>query len=252
MKFKDNVYKHLEGDEFSNGLIISISQKEKNILTRLEMIKDAIKDKKVIHLGCCDHIPLIKDKIEKGIWLHKIITDNAKECIGIDIDKNGISYLKAELGYKNVELADITTDEISHIASNKWDYIVIGEILEHVNNPVQFLKSIVKKYGSKISNFIITVPNAFSITNFNGVKNGVEIINTDHRYWFTPYTLAKVGHEAGLKLEDFSFVLETFRQKTDLKAKLLIIPYFKRKKRINMLLKYPALRESIFAVFKVT
>ncbi|MEX0741590.1 MAG: hypothetical protein WD079_02255, partial [Phycisphaeraceae bacterium] len=27
---------------------------------------------------------------------------------------------------------------------------------------------------------------------------GCELINTDHRYWFTPYTLGKVAVEAGL------------------------------------------------------
>lgn len=250
MKFNKKVIEYLNGNQFDNGLYIDISKEEKTILSRHEKILNLVKGKSVIHLGCCDHIPLIKEKIDNDLWLHKKITDVSKECIGVDINSEGIDFLKSELGYDNVICNDITSDDIEKLSKQKWDYIIIGEILEHVNNPVQFLNDIVKKYGHLISNFLITVPNAFSMTNFKGVKKGQEIINTDHRYWFSPFTLAKVGYEAGLEIEEFFFVFDTVNTKVGLKAKLLLIPYLIRRSRIRKLLKFPAFREGILAIFK--
>jgi len=250
MKFNKKVIEYLNGNQFDNGLRIDISKEEKTILSRHEKILNLVKNKNVIHLGCCDHIPLIKEKIQNDLWLHKKITDTSKECIGIDISPEGIEYLKSELEYNNVVCADITSDSIEELSRQKWDYIIIGEILEHVNNPVQFLNDLVENYGNSISNFIITVPNAFSMTNFKGVQKGQEIINTDHRYWFSPFTLAKVGYEAGLEIEEFFFVLDSVDMRIGLRAKLLIIPYLKRKRNIRKLLKYPAYRSGLLAVFK--
>lgn len=30
-------------------------------------------------------------------------------------------------------------------------------------------------------------------------RNGIELINTDHKYWFTPFTIGKVLLQAGIK-----------------------------------------------------
>ena len=43
--------------------------------------------------------------------LHKLITDNARNCIGIDIDRESIDYVKKETGYDNVVCGNILTDE---------------------------------------------------------------------------------------------------------------------------------------------
>lgn len=47
----------------------------------------------------------------------------------------------------------------------------------------------------------MTVPNALSKINFELAQKNIECINTDHKYWFTPYTTIKVLNEAGYKLE---------------------------------------------------
>ncbi|MBE9547614.1 MAG: hypothetical protein IMF10_09025 [Proteobacteria bacterium] len=78
--------------------------------------------------------------------------------------------------------------------------------MEHVDNPVLFLDSIKRKYSKHIDKLIITVPNAFKIENFIFIKNdNIEMINSDHRYWFTPYTLGKVVTRACLKIEGYGF-----------------------------------------------
>jgi hypothetical protein len=49
--------------------------------------------------------------------------------------------------------------------------------------------------------FVVTVPNALSLRNAVQALGGVERINTDHRAWFSPFTLLKVLADAGLRAQ---------------------------------------------------
>jgi 2-polyprenyl-3-methyl-5-hydroxy-6-metoxy-1,4-benzoquinol methylase len=137
--------------------------------------------------------------MKHNTWLHKHLNESANKCLGIDINEKSIDFIKQDLGYTNTICANILTDNISAITDQKWDILVLGEILEHIDDPVEFLKNIKAKYQNNIETIIITVPNAFYIDNFYNTVSDVEIINSDHRYWFTPYTLSKIMVSAGIK-----------------------------------------------------
>lgn len=47
--------------------------------------------------------------------------------------------------------------------------------------------------------YIITVPNAFSFLRDKKFASRVECINSDHRFWFTHYTISKIMYMAGIK-----------------------------------------------------
>ena len=49
---------------------------------------------------------------------------------------------------------------------------------------------------------VFSTPNAFRFNNVINTLKGFECINTDHRYWFTPYTLSKVLTDSGYKIDD--------------------------------------------------
>lgn len=243
MKFKEHIIEYLKGDNFSNALEISISQNENEIPNRLEIIEKLVKDKKIIHMGCCDHIPLIEDKIQSRSWLHARLCNSAKRCFGVDNNKSGIEYLSKELGYKDLICADIVNQEISEIKKDHWDYMVFGEIIEHLDNPVSFLKTIHDKYSKQIEKIIITVPNAFNFYNIKALKQHREIINSDHRYWFTPYTLAKVLTISKFNVDRFYHCQAgplNFGWFGSIKPKNLL---FK-----NKLKKYPAFRNTILVI----
>jgi hypothetical protein len=250
MKFEENIREYLTGDKFSNGLKVRLQNDRSSYTNRIKIIEDKVKGKKVVHIGCCDHIPLIQKKIEKNIWLHKRLDDSSNKLLGVDINREGIDYMKNNLGYDDVVCANLITDDIQEIYAEKWDYLVLGEILEHVDNPVQFLSSIKEKYVDKVDKIIITVPNAFFIVNLDHLENGVEVINSDHRFWFTPYTLAKVGTLSGLEFIDVELTHE-LKNKRGLKAKLLVLPYLRYKKKLNKLKNYPIYRDTIIMTFKI-
>ena len=201
MKIDPEVLQYLNGETFNKSLTVEIGKSKHRIISRETAITEIIRNKNVIHIGCSDHIQIINEKIKNNTWLHKLITDNASNCIGIDIDKESIEFIKKELGYKNVYHGDILTDDFKIINEDRWDYAVFGEIIEHLDNPVNFLKVFKEKYGKNVSGFIITVPSIYNRSQFRNMMQYKEIINSDHRFWFTPYTISKVLASAGYKPE---------------------------------------------------
>lgn len=202
MKIPASVIPYLTGESFSSGLEINFEYDEDDYIyqSRADILSKLCLDKKIIHLGCADHASVIKRKLKRNKWLHKKLCDAAQRCYGVDISQEGIEIIKG-LGYTDVAALNIIEDTSEIIFSEKWDYMLIPEVLEHVNNPVSFLEAIRKKYKGVVDKLVITVPNAFNRRIFVRAIKGIEVINTDHRYWFTPYTLAKVAMNAGLTVD---------------------------------------------------
>jgi len=208
MKFEPHIYEYLEDKEFIGSLHVKISKPSSKPKSRIDYLTDIAAGKKVIHLGCVDHLPLVDQKIASNTWLHKLLHDKAERCLGIDINEEGISYMK-NIGYKDALAHNMIEDKpAQQILEEKWDYLILGELLEHIDNPVLFLSQIRQKYGKVIDKVLITVPNGLRWVNIKRVFRNKEVINSDHRFWYTPYTLAKVCTNAGLEVEEFSFLLD--------------------------------------------
>ncbi len=206
MKFDENISKYLDGILFSNSLKIKVGNSEKSIISRFDKLIELASNKNILHLGFADHIPLIEGKIKDRKWLHGLLVNVANKCVGIDTNAEAIDFIKSKFNIGEIYVHDIINDpQLEIITSEKWDYLVTGEVLEHIDNPVQFLRSIKERYGGHIDKIVITVPNAFDLQNIKLLKNNIEFINSDHRYWFTPFTLAKVCTRAGYKIDEFWF-----------------------------------------------
>lgn len=179
---------------------------------RNDMLQNIVKGKRIIHLGAADHKMLIAEKIKKNTYLQKILNDAAEMCIGLDINKDSVKEAQ-RLGIKNIYCMNMLTESskvldqlIVNICKNeKIDYLICGEMLEHIDDPVSFLKQLNEIYSPYIDKIVITVPNAFRFANIKNSLLGKEAINTDHRYWFTPYTLCKVVSMAGMKPKVIEF-----------------------------------------------
>jgi len=247
MKFYKNVESYLKGNTFSKGLFINIAEPENDILSRFEFLKEIVKGKKIIHLGCCDHLPMNEYKIANKTWLHAELDKTAYRCLGVDIDKIGLKIMKDKYGYGDLLHADISLVSEKTILIEKWDFLIMGEIIEHLNNPIEFLKNIKKNYKNVIDKIVITAPNAFRYMNYQYAKKNQEIINSDHRFWFTPYTLAKIATEADLKIENFYFAQE-LTKKLNLKELLRPLRFAKKYLTQRRLKKYPAFRDVIIMV----
>lgn len=201
------IERYLKGDEFDDMLFVDISD-QKFIYSKHDFLIKIAENKRILHVGCLDHIPLIDARIKKGIYTHAILTEAAEYCLGIDINKEGIDYVK-QRGFDNIIYADITSG-CATIENDHFDYAILADVLEHIPDPVTFLSSF-KRYKN-IDKLIITVPNAYRFLNWEFLGKGFERINTDHRFWFTPYTLAKVCVDAGYKIDDFEYITPFYKQ----------------------------------------
>jgi hypothetical protein len=245
MKLDGQSLEYLKGKKFSNSLVVPYDYHQE-IPNRVEFLTSLVKGKRVIHLGCLDHLPLIDEKIGRRQWLHKELTESAERCLGVDIDAEAKEYVEKTHGYKNIVLGDFTESVLPEIASAQWDYAILGEILEHIDNPVAYLNAIKRLYASNIREIVITVPNAWTQTAMRMANASAEIINSDHRYWFTPYTLAKVIVRAGMEIQDLYFANRVALSFVEL-AKAKIAAMAGQKPRYNF-----TYASSIVAIARIT
>ncbi len=208
MNFSEEINQYLKGKLFSNALYVNFSPNKFLLQSRIKKISGIVKDKNIIHLGCADHLDLIEYKMKRGKWLHGLLIETTNQCIGIDINSEAINYLKEKHNIPNIYCKNIEDDnDIEGILGDtKWDFLLLGEIIEHMNNPVAFLQHLHEKFKGKTDRIIITAPNVYNIFNAKKIRKNMEVINTDHRYWFSPYTLTKVVMESGFSDCDLCFV----------------------------------------------
>ena len=206
--FGDETMRYLNGQAFSDShrTAMATVRTTPAMTDRLALLEDYAAGKNVLHVGCCDHVELIREKIAKDIWVHGRISQVAKKCIGIDIDQDAIAYVIANFNVDNVFAMDITKERPDFIDESHWDIMMLPDVIEHINDPVDFLRKIRQIYCEKIDEIVISTPNAFWVHNLLASIKSYEIINSDHRYVFTPYTLAKVMMSAGFRIKEFTMV----------------------------------------------
>lgn len=205
MKIAQEQLPYLKGDQYTNSLHVKFvfDQQDFTYLTRFQLLEQLCKGKNVVHVGFVDHTPeSIDKKLKNDKWLHEKLCRICTRCYGLDINKTGVDYVKNTLGYKDVECIDILKQDSEAIFSNKWSYLLIPDVLEHQNNPVDFLAGFARRFKGVAEEIVITVPNGLAQETFQMAKQNIEAINSDHRFWFTPYTLAKVITEAGLTVKE--------------------------------------------------
>ncbi len=146
------------------------------------------KDKRVLDLGFMD-VGLTREKVQSGALLHLWIKEVASMHVGIDLDPSLRHLLPPDsdtyqLFFGNVE------DPATYAPAKDvgFDVVIAAEIMEHVNNPGLFLDAL-RTVMSPKTNLILTVPNALRFQNLAYAHQGMEMVNPDHNYWFSPTTI---------------------------------------------------------------
>lgn len=134
-------------------------------------------------------------------WLHNRIKNVASSIDGVDIDKDGIVKLK-ESGY-----SIYLPDELSK-SGKKYDVVLMADVIEHVNDPVEFLRFYSSFLNDK-GKMIITTPNAHGIRNFSSIliRNNYPL-NPEHTFWLCPRTFLEIIQRANLEFSSFYWLNE--------------------------------------------
>lgn len=200
-----DVKKYLLGEVFYDDYCLDLSFLRDSFIAdnRIETLLKITKDAKVIHIGCVGHLNILEKAIKERTHLHMRLIENCKKVAGFDISTKGIDYLRNKYSVKNIVYFDLINSDKSEsnefLFNEQWDYILLGEVLEHIDNPVEFLGKLKAKFSNIVQKCIITVPNAYYLKKINKYKKlKIENINSDHRYWFTPFTILKTMAKSGI------------------------------------------------------
>jgi hypothetical protein len=165
------------------------------IVDRIEYLQRRCVKKKVLHIGCLDHPEIIRERVESETWLHGILSNSSEFCLGVDINLAGYQLVQEEVGISNIQILDLCKPleekDANDLRRIQWDLILCPEMLEHITNHQQFLDNL-RRLSHRGTTLIITGPNAFQISNFINALRGFETTNSDHKYWFTFYTLSRM------------------------------------------------------------
>lgn len=150
-----------------------------NRLGWLNFLKIKIKkNHKVIDVGCSNGINT------------KFISKICKDVVGIDHNSNYINYAKKYCAGKNIEYKKI--DVFEYLSKKKkFDVAICSHIIEHLDNPKNFLK----KLGKFVRIIYIEVPD-FESSYLNLIKKDQSIelnySDDDHIYEFDRISLKKI------------------------------------------------------------
>lgn len=168
---------------------------------RMDLIQymNDFKDKaiRVLEVGCGCGATLFRIKY---MWPNS-------EVKGIEIvDKiAGIGANNCDIIQGNIENMELPYEK------EYFDYIIFGDVLEHLFEPDKVLKRI-KPYMKKDASLLISIPNVMSATviipllcgNFQYEDSG--ILDRTHVKFYTLYTIVKLLEECGYKIQSYGKV----------------------------------------------
>ena len=162
------------GDFFRQKVTTSVHQ------DRLIFFNQVTSGKTVLHYGCADW-PIY----DVNYNLHYRMCQVSDAVDGFDVDKDTIVQMSESGIFREGSLYYEAPDK-------KYDFLLIPETIEHVNNVELFLESTLKNADTH-TEFLITAPNAFDMSQFNANNDVgdfyIETIHPDHNCWFSVYTL---------------------------------------------------------------
>lgn len=125
--------------------------------------------------------------------IHEAIAQKSKHAIAIDINEKGIARFKK----KGLEAYVMDCQEIT--LKEKFDYIIAGELIEHLSNPGFFLDGLAK-HLTKNGTIILTTPNISSLLLYILVVAFDKTQDPTHTFYFDKKNLEVLVNRHGLRI----------------------------------------------------
>jgi len=150
---------------------------------RIREVLRYINGGRVLDVGCVQHDPT--NRLNPN-WLHKYLYSKGEEVLGVDINAGGIEMLRKS-GY-NVAVADAEVLDVD----GRFDYVVAGELIEHLANPGAFLASVRDRLFAD-GQLIVTTPNPWCWARIKHLikRDGVPC-NPEHTHYQDESTLEQL------------------------------------------------------------
>lgn len=146
-------------------------------------------------------------------YFGNFIRDHAKVTVdGIEISDDK---LEAKKVLNNVYSFDLDNTWPSSFTKNKYDYILFGDVLEHLKNPKDILEKI-KPQLNKNGYIFVSIPNIAHISTRLELINGsfeyedTGILDNTHLQYFTLKTFTNTAHKAGFNIVNINYSYNDF------------------------------------------
>lgn len=150
--------------------------------------------KSCLDIGCIEHDLSYTDRPS---WKHKKIMEAASHVVGVDILEAYAKVLN-EQGY-DIRVCDATSDKY---LGEKFDTVVMGDVIEHVENPVNLVRFAVRHLNDD-GKVIVKTPNPYYIDNIIKFAKSKDFVNFEHIAWFTPTMALELARRAECKLSAY-------------------------------------------------
>ena len=136
---------------------------------------------------------------------------NDVEIYGLEYNEDSINITNKTNSYKEIIRMNLNDlNSLLNIFLIKFDYIVFGDILEHLNNPIEVLK-VFKGYLKENGYFLISLPNTAHASIKAGLLNNsfeyteAGLLDKTHIHLFTYKSLLQLLMSLKLVIEDLKF-----------------------------------------------
>ena len=173
--------------------------KRASLTSPVGFLEEFVVDQEVLDIGIVEHT---YSNTFKHNWKHQTIKKVAANVVGVDIVEDAVLSLR-ERGY-DVRLVDATS-EID--LGERFTRVVIGDVIEHVDNPVSLLRFAARHLKDE-GLVLCTTPNPFFIGHLiQGFRFPPFVANGEHVSWITPTMALEIGRRAGLELVAYHHTL---------------------------------------------
>ena len=182
--------------------------------------------KVVAHLGCTDW-PNQIEQISKQNLLHSEILLAAKTAVGVDVDVDGLNHLQKIYADEVFLCGDISSSgEIQNsLIMLRPDYVLIPDVLEHIENSRDFLVGIEKVLSNTNAVGVFTTPNAFALKTFIPVIFGLDFTHPDHCSMHNEFTITHAMNDADLSIQRIGYLSRDISDRYGLLMQFITKPF---------------------------
>lgn len=188
----------------------------KELFDKNLMVQNICKNKDVLDIGCVGQ----DVDYNNPYWIHGQIKKISNSLVGVDINTKEIEKIN-KMGYEVYHYDELNIEK-------KFDVLLMLDIIEHINNPVELLNDY-KKFLKEDGKIIVTTPNSNRAINFVNIFFRNEYsLNYEHTFWFCPKTFLEVVNRVeSLEVSKF-YWLSDYSKSKNINWKAKIIYFFEK------------------------
>jgi hypothetical protein len=177
----------------------------KSFDAKTALLEQLVAGKAVLHIGAIGETDgdLAAKVAAAPRSVHATLTRRARECVGVDIDRQAVDALTRSGAFSNLLTLDATTVLRDDIPLSVIDVIVAGDVVEHMTNPGDLLRQL-RSIADPDTVLVLTTPNAASLPQFVRYLRGRPLEGPDHVCSFNIYSLTNLLERCGWALESAS------------------------------------------------